>query len=306
MIKVLKTGILLGYRCNNNCRFCYCADKKGVIAPMKTEEVKKQILAGRNRGSNFVDFLGGEPTLRADLPELVEFAKRVGFEQIGITTNGRVLSKKDYTKQLLDSGLNHVIFSLHGHNAELHDYLTRSPNSFVQATKGIKNVKELNPKAYVCINTVLLKQNLKVLPEIVRLAFELKANGMELIFPHPRGNAWHNFEEMVPNLEELIGPLHEALHLGHSLGIKHCFARYVPFCYMYGDLAFISEFFSKDFFAEHHIAPEYQDLEVAKNRAAYGRVKGPQCSACKYFKECEGIFKEYALKRGFSELVPVP
>jgi len=34
-------------------------------------------------------------------------------------------------------------------------------------------------------------------------------------------------------------------------------------------------------------------------------VKGPMCVNCKSNNKCEGIFKEYAERKGFNELKPV-
>jgi len=118
-----KTALLLGYECNNNCRFCYCGDKRDLPA-MGTAEAKNQLVKARKRSSRFVDFLGGEPTIRSDLVELIGYAKQIGFRTISITTNGRMLSNKDYARRIVDAGLNSVVFSIHGHKPELHDFLT--------------------------------------------------------------------------------------------------------------------------------------------------------------------------------------
>jgi MoaA/NifB/PqqE/SkfB family radical SAM enzyme len=302
----LKTALVLGYNCNNNCIFCYAGDKRGKYSALQTEEVKRQIDAGIKRGSDFVDFLGGEPTIRKDIIELVAYAKKAGFKQIGVTTNGRMFSKKDFAEAIFDAGLSHAIFSIHGHTAELHDSLTRAKGSFEQAISGMGNFRALSEKNYICTNTVILKQNVKFLPAIAENNALHGANGMEFIFPHPRGGAYENFESLVPRLEELIEIIPKTIMAGRQHGIDHCMFRYVPFCYMYGFLIYLSEYVSRDNFSEQHVGPEYEDMAVAENRAKYGRVKGPQCAGCKYFNICEGIFKEYAEKRGFEELVPVP
>lgn len=301
----IKTALLLGYKCNNNCKFCYAADKRD-LPLMSTEEAKRQLRAAVERGSTFVDFLGGEPTIRKDLIELVSYAKDLGFKTISITTNGRMLSNAEYAKKLYDAGLNSAVFSVHGHNAGLHDYLVNVKGAFDQLVKGMQNFRALSEDVYICTNTVIVKPNVSFLPEIAEMNAKLGANGMEFIFPHPRGNAYKNFEETVPRLEQLIGIVQRTIGVCTSGGIRHCYFRYVPFCYMYGAINFISEYAAKTSLREIHIGPEFEDLEVEKNRAKHGRIKGPQCFGCKYNEICEGIFKEYAEKRGFEELVPVP
>jgi len=301
----IKTALLLGYKCNNFCRFCYAADKRDLPA-MSTAEAKRQLELARKRGSTFVDFLGGEPTIRKDLVELISYAKKLGFRTISITTNGRMLSNAAYAKQLYDAGLNSAVFSIHGHNAKLHDYLVNVKGAFEQATRGMQNVRGLSDEIYICTNTVIVKPNIKFLPKIAELNAKLGADGMEFIFPHPRGNAYKNFEEMVPHLAELIDVVPETITVAARYGIEHCWFRYVPMCYMYGFHIYLSEYMAKSRLAEQHIGPEFEDLDVEKNRAQHGRVHGPQCFGCKYSKICEGIFKEYAEKRGFEELIPVP
>ena len=56
---------------------------------------------------------------------------------------------------------------------------------------------------------------------------------------------------------------------------------------------------------EEHVGPEFENLNVEEGRAKSGRVKGPQCKGCRYYTICEGIWKEYAVKRGTKELIPV-
>ena len=302
----VKTAIILGYACNNNCRFCYAADKRQEFKPMTTSRAKKTLREGTERGSKFVDFLGGEPTIREDLPELIQYAKGLGFEQISITTNGRMLSDRDYCRHLIDSGLNSAVFSLHGHNAELHDYLTNVKGAFGQLVQGFKNFRKLKPKGWICTNTVMLKQNLKHLPSIAALSAELGANSMEFIFPHPRGRAYTDFERLVPRLDDLIGIVPRIIETARAKGVKRCHMRYLPICHVQDYRTNLSEYVTKDSLMEQHIGPEFEDLDVEKGRSEVGRVKGPQCPGCHFFNECEGIFREYAEKRGFAELVPMP
>jgi len=301
----IKTSIIMGYECNNNCRFCYDGGYKRSLPPMTTGHVKKELRDARNRGSSFVDLLGGEPTIRRDIISLVRYAKRLGFRTISVTTNGKMFYYRDFAERMLDAGLNSAVFSLHGHTPELHDYLTRSKNSYKYAIQGLKNLRELSDRFYICTNTVIIRDNYRFLPKIAENNARLGANGMEFMFIHPRGNALKHFDDVVPTLTEIMDYLKPTIQAGLSHGIKHTMIRYVPICYMLFDLKHMSEFDARGRLSEHHMGPEFRDLDVERNRTEHGRVKGPQCRACKYFNICEGIFKEYAEKRGFGELIPV-
>ncbi len=306
---VTKTSLLLGFRCNNNCRFCYCDDKKDSFKPMSTERAKKELEKGLERGSRYVDFLGGEPTIRKDLLELIKYAKRIGYEDIAITTNGKMLSYRNYSKKLMDAGLNHIIFSLHGHNPEIHNFLVRDSRGFQLMKKGVKNVLSINPETYICYNTVINTKNLDTLhkiPAVGNSFTERDIDAIEFIFPHPKGGAWNNFEEIVPMVEDVNEPLRKAIRAAEREGYDHIVGRYVPYCYMRGVEDYVSETLSRENnFKEQHIGPDVENLNVGPSRAKVGKVKADRCDRCVYDDVCEGIWKEYAEKRGLGELEPV-
>jgi MoaA/NifB/PqqE/SkfB family radical SAM enzyme len=68
-------------------------------------------------GIPHVTFTGGEPTLREDLPDLIAHAEKLGMV-CGLLTDGSSLSKKKYLDQLLQTGLDHILFNLDPEQAE--------------------------------------------------------------------------------------------------------------------------------------------------------------------------------------------
>lgn len=56
-------------------------------------------------------FTGGEPTLRADLPELIAYAEKLGMVT-GLITDGQRLADADYLKSILQAGLDHLMLLL--------------------------------------------------------------------------------------------------------------------------------------------------------------------------------------------------
>jgi len=300
---IRKLALLLWYDCNNNCVFCYCDDKKGKWS-MSTADAKRELEEGYANGCTFVDFNGGEPTLRKDILELISHAKRIGYEQIAMTSNGRMFFYKDFCSRVIEAGLNHVVFSIHGHTPELHDSLTRTAGSYAQVTAGISNMKSLKPDIYICTNTVITKLNYTALPQIAENNIRLGVDGCEFIFVHARGAALANFDKVVPTLTEIKPYIAETLKVGKDK-LKHFAFRYIPGCYVPGYMAFVSEAIAKDTMKEHHVGPEYRDMDVERGRALVGRVKSKHCELCQYNPHCEGIFKEYAERRGLSELTPV-
>jgi len=41
-----------------------------------------------------------------------------------------MFARKEFCEKVFDAGLDEVTFSLHGHTATIHDYLTATPGSF--------------------------------------------------------------------------------------------------------------------------------------------------------------------------------
>ncbi len=59
-------------------------------------------------GIPHVNFTGGEPTLRKDLPDLIDHSEQLGIVT-GLLTDGLRLADKKYASRLLDKGLDHIM-----------------------------------------------------------------------------------------------------------------------------------------------------------------------------------------------------
>jgi MoaA/NifB/PqqE/SkfB family radical SAM enzyme len=57
-----------------------------------------------------VTFTGGEPTLREDLPDLIQYAESLG-QVTGILTHGKQLADPEYLERLDESGLDHMLIA---------------------------------------------------------------------------------------------------------------------------------------------------------------------------------------------------
>src|SRR6185295_5958348 len=86
-----------------------------------------------------------EPTLHPRLVDAIHLARDLGYRSINVTTNGRTLRDAAFAKQLVDSGMTHLLISVHGASAEVHDEATDAPGSFEQTMAGVDNVMTLRP-----------------------------------------------------------------------------------------------------------------------------------------------------------------
>jgi uncharacterized radical SAM superfamily Fe-S cluster-containing enzyme len=96
-------------RCNLSCPVCFADAGEGLSEPTvdQIQTMMQKLRAQKPVPCPAIQFSGGEPTLRDDLPEIVALAKRNGFSQIQLATNGLQLAASlKFCKTLIKSGLN--------------------------------------------------------------------------------------------------------------------------------------------------------------------------------------------------------
>ena len=299
MDDIKRLDLKLGFSCNNNCLSCPQAHRKH-LGDLSTEEAKKHLRLGIRDGTNEVVLTGGEPTVRKDILEIVSYAKSLGYKYIQLQTNGRMLSYMPFTRRLVKAGVTEFGPSLHGHTAEIHDYITRFPGAFGQVVRGIRNLRDLDQN--ILMNSVIHRLNYKHLEDLVQLFIDLRADQAQLAFIHPVGNAWENFDLLVPRKSEAMPFIHRALDLGTQGGMKMMVEAY-PFCFMGGYEKYCSELYMPP--AEIRDAVGHvRDFD--RLRRETGKSKFPQCRNCRFDLVCEGPWKEYPERLGSDEFRPVP
>jgi len=88
------------------------------------EEISTVVQIAAELGINKVRLTGGEPLVRAELPELVRMLSEVkGIDDISLTTNGTLLKK--YALELKQAGLKRVNISLDTFKSDRFRYITR-------------------------------------------------------------------------------------------------------------------------------------------------------------------------------------
>jgi MoaA/NifB/PqqE/SkfB family radical SAM enzyme len=293
-----KADIKIGFLCNNHCFFCAQGERRNIFGNRSETEIK-QALKKASRDCQIVVFTGGEPTIRKDIFTLVAFAKKIKFSIIQIQSNGRMFVSKDFCRKIIAAGANEFALALHGHIPQLHDYLTGSPGSFQQTLKGIKNLKSLGQP--VLMNTVVVKSNYRHLPQIAKLLIGLEVDQFQFAFVHPIASAAKNFDSIVPRISFVSPYLRKALEIGEHFN-KKVMTEGVPYCFLVGYENCLSEDIipSMKIFEPDRIISDFAKVRINEEKA-----KGPNCQKCKYFKTCEGPWKEYPQKFGWDEFAPI-
>ncbi|MGM5481903.1 MAG: radical SAM protein [Nanobdellota archaeon] len=293
-----KVAIVVGYTCNNNCLFCYDKEKRDIPC-LTTNQIFKILEYAKKEGCEYLDFLGGEFTIRKDALELVKYAKKLGFRIISLTTNGRALAYRKYLGKLIDAGINSIVFSIHGHNETLHDKQTQVPGSFQQLIKGISNAKSYGLE--IKTNTTITKYNYEYLPKIAEFLISLGCTNAEFPYFDPKNKNTQDIKRIMPKISDSAPYIKNCLKIGKEKSIKHWHIRYFPLCYLEGFHENLSEATSP-FEQEMHFGPEFSNTDVDNSRKKIGRIKNEECEGCKYNRICEGIFPQYKEVFGISEL----
>lgn len=160
LTSTLLANVDLTNRCNMRCPICFAnAAAAGYVLEPDRAQIREILarLANEKPVRCFaVQFSGGEPTVRDDLPDIIRDAKNMGFTQIQVATNGLRFSKDiDFAKSVLDAGLNTVYLAFDGVTAYPYE-VARGYNAYPQKIKAIENMRAAGYKSVVLV-PVLVK-----------------------------------------------------------------------------------------------------------------------------------------------------
>ena len=141
------------WNCNQKCLHCYAAGQENAGKDeLSTQEWKDVIDKCRKVCIPQLTFTGGEPTIRKDLVELIDYSK---WFITRLNTNG-VLLTEELCKKLYDANLDSVQVTFYSSSSEEHNKLVGA-NNFEKTVQGIKNA--INAQIPISINTPLCSIN---------------------------------------------------------------------------------------------------------------------------------------------------
>jgi len=285
--------VTVDFHCHSACRFCIVHEGmnyfRGVPFAKYTEAVDDNVASKRYRR---VTFTGGEVTMEDSLLAYSEYARDSGsFEHIRLQTNGRLLKERAFVDKLIEVGIDEYFVSVHGHNAELQDFIAQRPGGFDETIAGLENLQAAGQ--LIMTNTVLTKDNVHALSDLVRTVARFKPARMEFWNYLPMED-YEDTRALIVPMEELAPKLVEALGTARDLGIA-CAVKYVPQCLL-GEFADCMDNAQPDVVIVedfYEIYPQFACLYEA---------------TCEYSETCLGLHHPYISKHGWEEhqLVPVP
>lgn len=294
----------LTYACNLSCVHCLSSSGRRDPRELSTEQCKSIIDELQRMQVFYVNIGGGEPTVRSDFWELVDYATE---HQVGVkfSTNGVKIDKK-VAARLAASDYVDVQISLDGATAEVNDAV-RGPGSFAMAVRALENLAEAGFKD-AKISVVVTRENVSQLDEFKELADRFGATlRITRLRPSGRGaDVWdelHPTQEQQRELYDWLVANGEGVLTGDSFfhlsaygdalpGLNLCGAgRVVCLIDPIGDV-YACPFAIHDQFLAGNIVSDGGFQQVWQHSELFQDLRSPQtggaCSKCDHYDSCRG------------------
>lgn len=176
-------------RCNLRCPVCFASAAEGECEKdpsLREIETWFFMLSSYGRPFN-IQLSGGEPSLREDLPEIMDLGRRYGFSFFQLNTNGlRLAEEPEFAEELKKAGLGCVFLQFDSLTDEPYTALRGRP-LLSHKLKAIENAEKAGLPV-VLVPTLVDGLNLHELGDIIKFGLERS--------PHIRGVHLQPMSEM--------------------------------------------------------------------------------------------------------------
>lgn len=174
---------LITNACNLRCEFCFGAFGKRAPDELTTEEIKTILKDFARSGVASVGFLGGEPLLRRDIFEILDYTSDLGISP-AIISNGTLLDRAK-VRRLRSAGLEIFGTSIDGMSAATHDRLRGVAGALERTKRAVQWVVEERIRCNV--RTVITAENADEVPALFEWALSVGVDEMILLSEFPLG-----------------------------------------------------------------------------------------------------------------------
>lgn len=196
--------------CNLNCKHCRVSEKND-NEKLSLKEAKNLLAECWYNGITMLNLSGGEPFLRNDIFEILDYAQK--FEDIVITTNGTLLNDEKCKKLSTYKNIK-LSISLDGLE-ETHDKFRRKKGAFRKVIDTLPLLNKYNIK--YAIKYTLSKETAKDAIELLNLVAKMGAKEFNVRRVIVAGNA---NKDMVLSNEEYKNIIRELIKNCRKLNVK--------------------------------------------------------------------------------------
>jgi radical SAM protein with 4Fe4S-binding SPASM domain len=202
--------------CNMKCSHCYInATDKKLVDELSTAEAKMVIDQIHQVSSPLLILSGGEPLLRKDIFELIEYGSKKGLK-IGLGSNGYLIDDEVAAK-LKAAGIATVSISIDSSIPAQHDDFRGVKGAWEKAVNACKVLRKNN--ILVQVNTTLTHDNYDQIDDIMSLSESIGVENFHLFFLVPTGRGV-KLEDISPQkYEDMITKTFAKVHK-HKLNVK--------------------------------------------------------------------------------------
>jgi MoaA/NifB/PqqE/SkfB family radical SAM enzyme len=217
----LYVKIKLTWRCNLRCQMCnyWRQERHNALSPELLRATIDELVG---LGCGKIHLSGGEPLLREDLFELIEYMVAKGM-RVNLTTNGTLLTREE-AERLADSGVKSISVSIDSPEARIHDRI-RAKGAWKRTIKGLRNlrraIRKAKAKTKIRLNTVVSRTNYESLVTLPELAHEVEANSVTLIPVDDPEERWLLNKRRIRDYNERIAPVIASRGLEYGLLDSH-------------------------------------------------------------------------------------
>jgi MoaA/NifB/PqqE/SkfB family radical SAM enzyme len=285
--------VFTNHRCNQSCTYCTFRRSEDDLVAIQPKALREAIDLAIRDGAEEVVLTGGEPTMRRDLPDLVQHVVDQGARAV-LQTNATLIDLALATR-LREAGLGKAVVNLAGTSQAL-DAVTRDPGGFDRALLGIEALVAANIPFE--IEASVVRSTLPFLSSLPARAKELGALALVLNVPteSPDPSELLTWEESTRAVKAIV-----VAARSHGLSVRFAPDAAPPPCafpkgsrveHLYGSLAGLIG-----------AAPSVEGDEPGGRRQGYCHVEA--CRDCLVSGGCTGIAEAYLARHPHTDIHPI-
>jgi radical SAM protein with 4Fe4S-binding SPASM domain len=205
--------------CNMSCTHCYVSSGRRLPGELTLEEIYKTIDMLPPFSGKRIAISGGEPAIRRDCEDIIEYCTVKCGHDVDLYTNGKRFPQR-LAERILDINRQgkaqvRIQVSLEGARPETND-LIRGKGSFDAAMKSLEMFKRMGLNRSVVLFVCATKYNIHEVDDLIKLAESLDVSMLVFSQWQKQGNASDTpWSSVAPSLEEWIAVGEKLLKYNH-------------------------------------------------------------------------------------------